>query len=54
MTKDEKIKKIEKLYNKFHLNMLNLIKKQNILLEKVADMIAKKKIDEVREKINKL
>ena len=50
----EKIKKIEEIFNKFHLRMLALRERQTALLEKVVNFIDEKKLKDIREKIRNI
>jgi hypothetical protein len=54
LNNQEKIQKLRNLYSKFHSEMLDLMKRQTRLLEKVNRLLDEKKIKEARDKIKKM
>lgn len=51
---EDKIKKLNELFDDFHTNMLELMKRQTELLEKVNKLLDEKKLKEARERIEKI
>ena len=54
MTDEDKIKKINELFDEFHSNMLVLMKKQRDLLDRVNRLIDEKKLNDAREQLKKM
>ncbi len=50
----ENVRKLEKIFRDFHLKMVELMKRQTKLLERLNKILEKRKLREIREKIKNM